>query len=294
VATREIFMVCTQLGMGINGENKVYLDLTHKDPAELERKLGGILEIYEKFVGVDPKLKPMEIFPAVHYSMGGLWCDYNQMTRIPGLYVCGEADYQYHGANRLGANSLVSCIFGGMVAGPNAVNFARNQQSAAEDTDSSIFDREQKIEEQDIASIASMSGKENGFYMWREMGMMMTRNVTIVRYNKTLQETDDKLREYQERWKNIDVSDTTKTYNTTLLFLKQYRDMLHLARCITQGALARNESRGAHYKPEFPDRDDQNWLKTTLAQFTPDGPKLDYEPVDISLIKPRPRKYASA
>jgi succinate dehydrogenase / fumarate reductase flavoprotein subunit len=280
--------------MGVNGLNKVYLDLTHKDPDELERKLGGILEIYEKFVGVDPKRKPMEIFPAVHYSMGGLWCDYNQMTNVPGLYVCGEADYQYHGANRLGANSLLSCIYAGMVAGPHIVSYVKGLKKAAAEVSATAFDSERKIEEDDLASIMRMAGGENAFAMWRDMGEMMNRNVTIVRYNKTLKETDDKLAGLQERWNNIDVNDTTRTYNTSVMFTKQFRDMLHLARCITQSALARNESRGAHYKPEFPDRDDANWLKTTRATFTPDGPKLDYEPVDTGLIELRARKYASA
>jgi succinate dehydrogenase / fumarate reductase flavoprotein subunit len=293
VATREIFSICTQMGMGIRGENVVHLDLSHKDPDELERKLGGILEIYQKFVGQDPKKVPMEIFPAVHYSMGGLWCDYNQMTNVPGLYVCGEADYQYHGANRLGANSLVSCIYGGIICGPHCVSYINGLGHSAAEAPDSLFDRERKLEEEDVEAIKRLQGKENAFLMWREMGDLMTANVTIVRHNKTLQETDDKLREYQERWKNIDITDATTTYNTALLFVKQLRDMLHLARCVTLCALARNESRGAHYKPEFPDRDDANWLKTTRAMFKPEAPELSYEPVDVSLIKPRARKYAS-
>ncbi|MGI8908761.1 MAG: succinate dehydrogenase flavoprotein subunit [Candidatus Sumerlaeaceae bacterium] len=294
VATREIFMICTKMGMGIDGENKVYLDLSHKNPHELERKLGGILEIYEKFVGVDPKTHPMEIFPAVHYSMGGLWCDYNQMTNIPGLYTAGEADYQYHGANRLGANSLMSCIFAGIMLGPHISAYLKNLNHTAMEMDSSLFDRERQVEVDDLNAIIAMNGKENAFTMWREMGELMTRNVTIVRYNKELEATDAKLQEFQQRWNNIDVSDTTRTYNTTVLFAKQFRDMLHLARAITVGALARNESRGAHYKPDFPNRDDANWMKTTMASYTPAGPQLDYEPVDIGLITPRARKYASA
>lgn len=294
VATREIFMVCTKMGMGIDGGNKVYLDLSHKDPVELERKLGGILEIYEKFVGVDPKHHPMEIFPAVHYSMGGLWCDFNQQTNIPGLYTAGEADYQYHGANRLGANSLMSCIFAGIMVGPHIATYLKNLKTTANEMDGGVFDQARQIEVDDLARIIQMSGRENAFTMWREMGEIMTRHVTIVRYNKNLEETDAKLQEFQERWANIDVTDTTRTYNTTVLFAKQFRDMLHLARAITVGALARNESRGAHYKPDFPNRDDANWLKTTMASYSPEGPKLDYEPVDTSLITPRARKYASA
>ena len=103
----------------------VYLDLTHIDRETRTDKLEGILEIYEKFVGDDPRDVPMKIFPGVHYSMGGLWVDYNQQTNIPGLFAAGECDYSIHGANRLGANSLVSCIYGGFIAGPHAVRYAR-------------------------------------------------------------------------------------------------------------------------------------------------------------------------
>ncbi len=104
--------------MGIDGQPMVYLDLTHIDRATLNRKLEGILEIYEKFVGDDPREVPMKIFPGMHYTMGGLWVDFNQQTNIPGIFAAGEADYSIHGANRLGANSLLSCIYGGFVAGP--------------------------------------------------------------------------------------------------------------------------------------------------------------------------------
>lgn len=294
VATREIFTLCTQLGMGINGTNQVYLDLTHKDREFLDRKLRGILEIYEKFVGEDPRDVPMRIFPAVHYSMGGLWCDYNQMTNIPGLYACGEADYQYHGANRLGANSLVSCLFAGMVAGPHAVSYIKNLSRTASELPETVFEKESAIENADIEAIKKMDGPENPFALWLEAAEIMTKNVTIVRYNKPLQETDDKLREYLDRWNRVGLKDRTNTWNSTLIFTKQLRDMLRLARVITVGALARNESRGAHYKPEFPFRDDEHWLKTTKAAFTSDGPVLSYEPVDTSLIKPRPRRYTNS
>src|ERR671927_638363 len=132
IATREIFDVCVNQKLGINGENMVYLDLSHKDPHELDIKLGGIIEIYEKFVGDDPRKLPMKIFPAVHYSMGGLWVDYNQMTNIPGLFAAGECDYSQHGANRLGANSLLSAVYGGMVAGPNVVKYIEGLEKSSE------------------------------------------------------------------------------------------------------------------------------------------------------------------
>ena len=130
IATRAIHKVVYELGLGIDGQAMVYLDLTHIDRETFNRKLEGILEIYEKFVGDDPRDEPMKIFPGMHYTMGGLWVDFNQMTNIPGVFAAGEAEYQYHGANRLGANSLMSCIYGGFVAGPNAVAYAKAQTAA--------------------------------------------------------------------------------------------------------------------------------------------------------------------
>ncbi len=125
IATRAIHRIVYQENLGIDGQPMVYLDLTHIDRATLDRKLEGILEIYEKFVGDDPREVPMKIFPGMHYTMGGLWVDFNQMTNVPGIYAAGEADYSIHGANRLGANSLLSCIYGGFVAGPNAMAYAK-------------------------------------------------------------------------------------------------------------------------------------------------------------------------
>ena len=133
IATREIFHVCVDLKLGINGENMVYLDLSHKDPKELDIKLGGIIEIYEKFMGEDPRKIPMKIFPAVHYSMGGLWVDYNHMTNIPGLFACGECDYQYHGANRLGANSLALSHIWWNGGRPNAIKYINGLRNSDED-----------------------------------------------------------------------------------------------------------------------------------------------------------------
>src|SRR5947207_11574489 len=109
----------------------VCLDLTHGDRKILGRKLEGTLEIYEKFVGDDPRTTPLKIFPGMHYTMGGLWVDFKQATNIPGIFAAGECEYSYHGANRLGANSLVSCIYGGFVAGPEAVKYAKGLQTSA-------------------------------------------------------------------------------------------------------------------------------------------------------------------
>src|SRR5271165_1648191 len=144
VATRAIHKVVYEHNLGIDGQPMVYLDLTHIDRATLDRKLEGILEIYEKFVGDDPRDTPMKIFPGMHYTMGGLWVDFDQKTNIDGLYAAGECDYSIHGANRLGANSLVSCIYGGFVAGPNAVKYAHNIIKSGKHPAGHVFDSERK------------------------------------------------------------------------------------------------------------------------------------------------------
>ncbi|SHE39822.1 succinate dehydrogenase subunit A [Desulforamulus putei DSM 12395] len=291
IATRAIYKVCYELKLGIDGQNMVYLDVSHIDRDILDKKLAGILEIYERFVGDDPRKVPMRIFPAVHYSMGGLWVDYGQMTNIPGLFACGECEYQYHGANRLGANSLLSALYGGMITGPNAVNYSKSLNKSCQDLPQSIFDREVKRQQSFMQQIYQMDGSENVYKLHQELGNWMTENVTVVRYNKKLQETDDKIQELIQRWHRIKLADKGVWANQEAAFTRHLWHMLQLARVITLGALARNESRGAHYKPEFPERDDVNWLKTTKARFTPDGPALSYEEVDTSLIPPRPRRY---
>jgi succinate dehydrogenase / fumarate reductase, flavoprotein subunit len=139
-------------------------------------------------------------------------------------------------------------------------------------------------------------GKENPFRIWRELGELMTKNCTVIRYNKDLQSTDAKLLELLERFNRINLSDKSQWANTSFAFTRQLYNMLQLSRVIAQGAAMRNESRGAHYKPDFPDRDDKNWLKTTKAYFAPDvdEPRFEFEPVDISLIPPRSRRYDMA
>lgn len=296
IATREIFDVCVNQKLGINGENMVYLDLSHKDPKELDVKLGGIIEIYEKFVGDDPRKVPMKIFPAVHYSMGGLYVDYDQMTTIPGVFAAGECDFTQHGGNRLGANSLLSSIFGGMEAGPKAVQYISGLDKTAEDMSSTLFDDKLKEEQEKFDAILNMKGTENAYQIHKELGEWMTDNVTVVRENEKLRKTDEKIQELQERYNDININDTTRWSNQGAMFTRQLQNMLQLARVITIGALNRNESRGAHYKPEFPERNDEEWLKTTKASYNTEknAPEFSYEDVDISHIQPRKRDYSKS
>ena len=295
IATRAIHRIVYQEKLGIDGQPAVYLDVTHIPRETLDRKLEGILEIYEKFLGVDPRVEPMKVFPAMHYTMGGIWVNgEDQASNVPGIYAAGECEYQYHGANRLGANSLVSCIFGGGIAGPAAAKYAKNLEKGAESTPAVVFDAERKRQEEKNQKLINQDGSENPITIWRELGDVMTEYVTVTRINKNLEGANAKICALRERYKKINLSDRTKWSNQTLNFARELENMLVLAQVITIGALARNESRGAHYKPDFPDRDDANWLKTTRAKWVNNGIQLTYEPVDISLIKPRPRRYDAA
>ena len=334
IASRELFLKCFHEKRGVfNGtsgknENEVYLDVTHLPQEMLRKKLAGILEIYEKFVGEDPYHNPMKVFPAVHYSMGGLWVDFerasngslvpgsarNQATNIEGLYAAGECEYQYHGANRLGANSLLSCIYGGLECGPAMVTYRKGLATSSFDVSKRTFEQAEKRERDSYERILKMDGKENPYKLHEELAEMMLVNCTIERHNPILDKVLAKIEEVSERAKDIGVTDTaTGRMNQGAQFVRHLNNMIVLARVIAQGARNRDESRGAHFKPEFPKRDDENWLRTTLA-FHKDGGgapatinyvrQFDYaigskpihvtDEVDISLVTPRARKYETA
>lgn len=292
IAAQAIYKVVYDMQLGVDGQEAVYLDVTHKDPAELDVKLGGVLEIYEKFMGEDPRRVPMKVFPAVHYSMGGLWVDYDLMTSIPGVFSGGEANYEYHGANRLGANALVSCTFDGMKGGPRMIDYATGLQSLAAEAPESMFEEAVSRQEDRLRTVYGLTrGPENPYALHQELGDWMTRYCTVIRDEAKLQQTDEKISELMERWSRIALPDTGEWVNQSVVFTRQLWDMFELARVMVRGAIARKESRGVHLRPEYPERDDVNWLKTTIAEWTPDGPQLSYEPVDVSLVTPRPRQY---
>jgi succinate dehydrogenase / fumarate reductase, flavoprotein subunit len=236
---------------------------------------------------------PMRIFPGVHYSMGGLWVDFEQRTNVPGLFAAGECDYSIHGANRLGANSLLSCVYGGFTAAPSAINFVKGLERTSTGMNG-IHAAELKKQQEINDQIINRKGTENQYKLHEEMGKIMTENVTVVRYNDKLKLTDDKLVELQDRLKNTSINDSNLWATQAVPHARQLKNMLELARVITLGALNRDESRGAHYKPEFPDRDDDKFLKTTIAEYSDESPILSYEAVDHGAIEPRKRDYSKA
>jgi succinate dehydrogenase / fumarate reductase, flavoprotein subunit len=306
IGAREVLRVCS-LGLGINGEQQVFLDVTSLSE-EKKHKVESVLGIYRKFTGEDPRKVPMRIFPAVHYSMGGAWVDwpsaddpdrferFRQMTNIPGCFQVGESEFQYHGANRLGANSLVSCIFGGLVAGVEVFRYLENLSSSCFDLPSKIFSEALAKEETFKQELLNRNGTENIFQLADALADIMVQKVTVVRNNPDLKNALDEIKEIRERFQRIKLDDTGSVLNQSLIFAAQFDAMIEIAMVMTKGAYLRNEFRGAHYKPEFPKRDDENWLKTTIAEYdeTKDEPVISYRPVDTRHLQPIARDYSTA
>jgi succinate dehydrogenase / fumarate reductase flavoprotein subunit len=328
VASRAIVRVTRHMGLGVRGEDIVYLDLTHKPREFLKSRLGGILEMYETFAGVDPYTNPMEVFPAMHYTMGGLWVGYekdartggivrvhprNHATTIPGLYACGECDFAYHGANRLGANSLLSASFSGRVAGDAVIAYLKNQKSSAETVPQSVYDAERQRQDERNRALLARTGGENASTLHRELGEIMSEYVFVERDNAGLDRALAGLAELKVRSQKISLDDRSGWANQSLPWARQVQDMIVLAEVMTKCARLRDECRGSHYKAEFelqppagkfpgdPEYEEfkarwkannEKWLKHSIATHTPDGPQIEYWPVDVSVMPPEtPRDY---
>lgn len=306
IGAREILRVC-ELGLGIDGKPQVHLDVTEMSE-EKHKKLESVLEIYEKFSGEDPRKVPMKIFPAVHYTMGGAWVDwpasddpdrqerYRQMTNLKGCFNIGESDYQFHGSNRLGANSLLSCIFSGLVAGQEVPRYLAHLDKSAKDMDQKIFDDALATEESFKKDLFSRQGNENVHKLHEELSNLLVLNATVKRSNDKLKETYDAILSIRERFQNITLDDKSQISNQTYIFANQFKYMVELSLVVVKGALLRDEFRGSHYKPEFPERDDEHWLKKTIAVYDEKNkePSISYEPVDIRHLDPIKRDYSKA
>ena len=328
VASRAICRVVRHMGLGVGGQDIVYLDLTHLPREFLETRLGDILEMYRTFAGEDPCTRPMKIFPATHYSMGGLWVSYeadgqtggmarvhpkNHATSIPGLYAAGECDFAYHGANRLGANSLLSASFSGRVAGDAAVAYVKGLGKSGDGMQESSYENERKRQEQINQAIISSDAGENPFALHRALGDLMREHVFVERSNEGLDKALDGIGKLKERSAKISLDDRGTWANQSLSWARQVQDMIVLAEAITKCARLRDECRGSHYKAEFelkipegkfegdPEYDEykakwkannDKWLKHSIVTHSKDGPQIEYKPVDTSVLPPeKPRDY---
>lgn len=306
IGSRELLRIA-ELGLGIQGDRAVFLDVTHLHP-DVQHKVASVLDIYEKFTGTDPRKKPMKIFPAVHYTMGGAWVDwpavddpdrwtrYRQMTNLLGCFNVGESEYQYHGANRLGANSLLSCVFGGLVAGMEVPRYLEGLTRGYDAVEERCFQGAIEEERARQRALLASRGTENVHRLHDELADWMVRYASVKRDNADLAKTLTKIQEIRDRYASISLDDRGSLLNQTYVFAHQFRAMLEVALIIVKGALLRDEFRGSHFKTGFTERNDAEWLKTTIAMYDPNQgePLISYESVDMRHLDPIKRDYTQA
>lgn len=308
-----IYCTC-RMGNGVKGRQQVYLDITQLHDKRggpwsrqtINDKLEGVLEIYEKFMREDPIENPMRIYPAVHYTMGGLWVDYetngdntwdvesprNQMTNVPGLYAAGECEFQYHGANRLGANALLACLVGGEIAAEGIMAYLQKGDVAADSLASSALDDARNEQQSIYNKLAGSNGSENPYALHAELADVMWNNCGIWRVQADLLKARGSLDDLAARARQCGLTDASGWTNQAVPFTRALINMIEQSKAIVDGAIVRDESRGAHFKMDTPERSDTDWLKTTLASYDNGKTKFEFEPIDCRFIAPRARKYA--
>lgn len=271
----------------------VYLDMRHLGKDYLLERLPLICHLAESFEGVDPVKDPVPVRPAVHYTMGGIRCDINTATSMPGLYAVGEcASGGLHGANRLGSNSLAEfCVFG-KVAGENAAKYSMDKGQLAI-SDFLKGEAEKAIDE--LAQFRHKKGNESIGDIRKEMALVMEDHCGIYRSEELLREGLAKIDALIERYQHIGLKDQTESFNTELFMAYELGYLLDIAKVMVTSAINRTESRGAHQRlePEYQERDDVDFLKHTLAYYENGGVRIDYEPVNITRSQPRKRVYGA-
>jgi succinate dehydrogenase / fumarate reductase flavoprotein subunit len=276
-------------GRGWEGPYGPYiaLDLTHLGEEKINERLPLIRDVAIKLGGVDPVKEYIPIRPAAHYSMGGIRTNVKTETPIKGLYAAGECScISVHGANRLGTNSTAECLVFGAVSGEEAAKRA-SSGSFREIPNQTVQAEEKRI----FDGILGSEGSERVSVIRDELRRMMNAKVWIFRRGDQLESALKEIRELRQRFKNVKVEDKGKSFNTGFTSALQLDFMLDLGEVTIASALARTESRGAHSRLDFPKRDDQNWLKHTLAFQTKEGPRLEYIPVTITRWPPAARTY---
>jgi succinate dehydrogenase / fumarate reductase flavoprotein subunit len=271
---------------GPDGLDYMHLDLTHLGRGRILDRLPLIREVTIKHIGLDPIEKPIPIRPVAHYSMGGVHTDIKGHTPLENVWAAGEvACVSLHGANRLGSNSTAECLVWGRVTGTEAARYLENASLPDSPMDAA------QTEWSKIEAIMESNGTEDHYAIRKELRRNLDTNMGVFRTGGEMQAGLDKIRELKERYKSISLKDKGLRYNTDLIRAVETGFMLDVAEVATLGGLNRTESRGSHARRDFKTRDDENWLKHTMAHFTEAGPRLDYSPVDISMWKPVERKY---
>jgi succinate dehydrogenase / fumarate reductase flavoprotein subunit len=292
IVSRAIYLE-VQAGRGINGKDYVNLDASHLGREVVEAKLPDIADFCRTYLGVDPAAEPMPVQPTAHYAMGGIPTDMDGRVLIdeknnplPGFYAAGEcACVSVHGANRLGTNSLVDLVVFGRRAGRDMARFIRENDfvSLPPDPGCEACD--------EVAYLLGSTGTESAADIRKELQKVMMDNIGVFRIEDQMQAAIDKIHELQERFRQVGLQDRGKKFNTELLETLELGYLLDLAEVTAESALARKESRGAHSREDYPERDDENWLAHTLAYRTDKGVALKYKPVTITRFEPKPRTY---
>jgi succinate dehydrogenase / fumarate reductase, flavoprotein subunit len=284
-------------GMGIRGDCKiddyVHLDATHLGKETLTRKLPDITDFCKTYLGIDPADSPIPVLPTAHYAMGGIPTDiHGRVVKdkdnvvVEGLYAAGEcACVSVHGANRLGTNSLLDLVVFGRRAGRHIAEYVKDAPTAAVDDSAAEFAQAW------IKRVTDGASGTHGGKITDEMQTTMMEKVGIYRNENEMQAAVKELQQLRERYQDVRVQDTSKSFNTDLLEIIELGNLLDLSLITATAALERRESRGAHSREDFKERDDDNWLKHSLAYLEGDAVRLDYKSVDTSIWEPKPRTY---
>jgi succinate dehydrogenase / fumarate reductase flavoprotein subunit len=279
-------------GRGIGGRDFVHLDLTHLGKERLQEKLSDISSFVQIYLGIDPVKEPIPVQPTCHYMMGGIPTNLDGQVLVEnqnvvhGLYAAGEcACVSVHGANRLGCNSLLDLVVFGRRAGKKLVQNLQNLQ---------WIPLRDHPEERTLARIEHLKGIKTGektAVLRAAMQDVMMKYCSVFRQKESLSRAREEIKSLTDRYREITIDNRGSRFNTDLLEALELESLLGLADVILASAIARKESRGAHFREDYPIRDDKNWLKHTLAQRTDDGPRLFYKPVTITKFTPKPRIY---
>ncbi|MBI5032394.1 MAG: FAD-binding protein [Chloroflexi bacterium] len=271
------------------GGGCMHLDIRHLGREKILERLPGIRDICISFLGIDPIDKPIPIQPGQHFIMGGIDTDKDGSTILPGVFASGEcAAVSVHGANRLGGNSLLECVVMGQRSGAAAANYVKGKSSAIKEA---VLNDALKKSTSEVEQLLKSNGKERLVNLRDSMAQTMTDKVGVFRDGKAMSEALATIQELRKCYRDIGVDAKNRKFNLDLLRTIELGGMLDVAEAIVAGAVARQESRGAHSRLDFKTRDDVNWMKHTLAHFTPDGARLEYEPVTKTKWEPEERKY---
>jgi len=273
---------------GPDGLDYVHLDLTHLGADKINDRLPLIREVCIEFNDLDPIKEPIPVRPVAHYSMGGIETDINGATRIKGVWAAGEAAcVSLHGANRLGSNSTAECLVWGGITGAESAKYCSEIEKAPDVPEDKVAAEKNRLYD----DLLQREGAEDMYQLRRELRTCMDNNVGVYRKGENLEKALGLVKDIKKRYANIHIKDKSKTYNTNLINALELGNLIDLAEIMVSGALTRQESRGAHARRDFPTRDDEKWLKHTLAFYEPEGPRFDYKPVNITMWKPVERKY---